>query len=208
MRLLLGGATGDQAQCRYVFGASCRPRRPGPSSGIRPALAGGTADCASPAHRRLARGTAKSLWPCGRQPYESCWSIRPGTCRWLAHRFFAGHPSRPDAPSPPVLPATHLHPHDPPALQFHEYPVEHTLARPPAHASGDAVPIAEAFRQASPLAPVFHLAFSTAMSSSLTLPRWQGSRPPMCSTARGRFSWVPSDKPTSAESITFSADTP
>ena len=40
------------------------------------------------AHRRLARGTAKSLWTCGRQPYESWWSIRPGTCRWLAHRFF------------------------------------------------------------------------------------------------------------------------
>ena len=137
---------------------------------------------------------AKSLWPCGRQPYESWCSIRIGTCRWLAHRFFQGaRPVRMHLHRRAVQ-RRHLHPdaHDPPALQFHEYPVEHTLARPPAHAGVDGVPIAEAFRQASPLALVFHdiQEIASAPPSCRTLPRWRGGRPPMCSYRSGVISMV------------------
>src|SRR5664280_3580769 len=46
--------------------------------------------CGLPRHRRLAPARGQRLSPFAhlRQPYESWWSIRRATCRWLAVRFF------------------------------------------------------------------------------------------------------------------------
>ena len=89
-RFCLGGTTGIQPRSSASGRGSLR--MPGPSAcatatELCPACAGA---CAPRARRGPGRVTAQMVWPFEhpRHPYESWWSIRRGTCRWLAGRCF------------------------------------------------------------------------------------------------------------------------
>ena len=109
-RVLFGGTTGAKPRSSANWRVrSSSYARSITSAGLpdgRPCLSGAF----GPAARRAPdRGRARGRRPSGRprQPDESWWSSRRGTCRWPEGRFFFPRPRRPDVtfamvPSSPI----------------------------------------------------------------------------------------------------------
>ena len=157
-RVLRGGTTGVNPNANARLAGLIAAHMPviHQQRGFAPSTLLAPTACAPPAHREPVpvRGRTSRLFEHPRQPYESWWSNRPGTCRWTGVRFFyRTGPIGMDLDNRAVqsnrlqLDAHHLL-----SLQIFEYPVKHSSLRPSVHPRVDGVPVAKARRQPTPLA--------------------------------------------------------